>query len=91
MNTDKIKQSCNFIEFSDLVDVAFSSRQNDLIVEALSNSDISFGNNNRTMVSLSCMCDLVRSVDDFDSDETNVICEKLCELLAYNEYIDVEN
>ena len=85
------KRTCRFIEYTDLVGTAFSERQSDLICEAMTNSEISYGNNTRTMVSLTRMCDLVRSVDDLEPDEANTIVDKLCELLEYNEYIDVEN
>lgn len=84
-------QSCNFIPYSDLTDAAFDAEQGDAIMEALNNSEISFGENNRTMVSLRRMCDLIRSVDDFMEDEADEIVSKLSKLLPYDAYIDIEN
>lgn len=91
MSLPSLIQSCNFIEYSDLEGVVFSPRQSDLICETLTNSEISFGNNNRTMVSLGRMCELIRETNDIEPDEAHVICEKLCDLLAPSVYIDVEN
>jgi hypothetical protein len=86
-----IKRTCRFIEYSDLEGPVFSQRQSDLVCEALTNSEISFGNNNRTMVSLGRMCEIIRCTDGIEPDEATCICDKLCEVLDPGEYIDVEN
>lgn len=91
MTRDKLLKSCNFIGYTDLIGVAFSKKQSLAIIEWMNNSEASFGANNRTLMSLVWMCDLIRSVEEFDSDEANAICEKLCELIYPNEYIDIEN
>ncbi len=91
MSRSKLLKSCNFIEYSDLVDVAFNSDQSDKICEAMNNSEVSFGENNRTMVSLRWMCNLVRFDSDIEAVESAVICDKLEKLLKPDEYIDIEN
>ncbi len=91
MARPKLKQTCTFIAYCDLVDNAFSESQSGFILDALNNSEISFGENNRTMVSLRRMCDIIRKVDDFTENEADEICSRLGKLLKYDEYIDVEN
>jgi hypothetical protein len=91
MKKSDIKHTCTYIEYSDLVGVAFSEDQSEMIAETLMNSEISYGNNNRTMVSLGRMCELVRQTNDIDPDDADTVCDKLCKLLKPNEYIDVEN
>jgi len=84
-------KSCNFFEYSDLIDVVFSKTESEYIAEELNNSEISFGENNRTMVSIGRFCDLIREVEFFEPDQANAIIERLNEIAEPTDYIDVEN
>ena len=82
---------CEFFEYSDLIDVVFSKIESEYIAETLNNSEISFGENNRTMVAIGRFCDIIRETEAFEPDQVNVIIEKLLEFADPSDYIDVEN
>lgn len=90
MTSHSLVKSCNFIEYSDLIGIVINSDQSELVTERLCNSEVSFGTNSRTLVSLHRMCELIRDTDGIGQDEADLICEKLCSLLSPKDYIDVE-
>jgi hypothetical protein len=84
-----ITSSCNYIHFSDLAELMTEDEYGELS-EGLSNSsDITFGDADKTLISLRRMCDLIR--DTFDEDRGDELADKLSAELHYNDYIDVEH
>lgn len=85
-----VKQ-CSFFEFTDLIGPVMSQYEADCVSNELNDSEISFGNNNRTMVSIERFRELIRSADGIEPDEANAIVDKLNEIAKPTDYIDVEN
>ena len=81
-------KTCNFVEVSELRDV-ISQNDFNALMDVISDSEISFGSNNRTMVSVGSFFEFIDdALDELTADAAKTA---LRELVGPQDYIDVEN
>lgn len=90
---DNFVQTCRFVDYSDIKEQVFDQDETKLDTdefEELLGKQITWGGNNRTLVSLTIFCDTIRACATTEEEDTAIV-DAVGKIVPYNAYIDMEN
>jgi hypothetical protein len=92
-DTVEMISSCRYVCYSDITEHVFSTNDNfdGTEFEEQLGTKVTWGNANRTLVSLRDFCDAIRAMDCLIEEETDDLVEKVSKIVPYDVYIDMEN